>query len=170
MKNNPLDWNGDHIHTNFKEMYQNLRNAGYYIEVLGSPFTCFDASQYGTLLIVDPEEEFFPEEILKLKRDVDSGLSVIVFADWYNVTVMKKVKFYDENTRQWWMPDTGGSNVPALNDLLASWGVQLGDRVFEGHFKLNDHDMYYASGTSIKKFPDDGILLSASLLDQGAQV
>ena len=65
----------------------------------GSPLTCFDASQYGTLLIVDAEEEYFPEEVTKLKRDIDNGLSVVVFADWYNVTVMKKVKFYDENTR-----------------------------------------------------------------------
>lgn len=23
-----------------------LRNAGYFVEVLGAPFTCFDASQY----------------------------------------------------------------------------------------------------------------------------
>lgn len=53
----------------------------------------------GTLLIVDPEEEYFPEEITKLRRDVDNGLSVIIFADWYNTTVMKKVKFFDENTR-----------------------------------------------------------------------
>jgi len=52
-----------------------------------------------TLLLVDPEEEYFPEEITKLKRDVDNGLSLIVFADWYNVSVMEKVKFYDENTR-----------------------------------------------------------------------
>lgn len=119
---------------------------------------------------MDPEEEYFPEEIFKLKRDVDAGLSVIIFADWYNVTVMKKVKFYDENTRQWWMPDTGGANVPALNDLLASWNIQLGDRVFEGRFKLNDHEMYYASGTSIKIFPKDGIVISQSLTDQGVQV
>ena len=39
-----------------------------------------------------PEEEYFPEEIAKLKRDVDAGLSVVIFADWYNVSVMKKVK------------------------------------------------------------------------------
>ncbi len=91
MKNDPLDWNADHIHTNFKDMYTHLRSAGFFVEVLGTPFTCFDASQYGTLLIVDAEEEFFPEEIAKLKRDVDAGLSVVVFADWYNVTVMKKV-------------------------------------------------------------------------------
>lgn len=35
IKNDPLDWNADHIHTNFKDMYQNLRNSGYYVEVLG---------------------------------------------------------------------------------------------------------------------------------------
>jgi len=53
----------------------------------------------GTLLLVDPEEEYFPEEIMKLKRDIDNGLSLIIFADWYNVSVMEKVKFFDENTR-----------------------------------------------------------------------
>ena len=72
--------------------------SGYYVEVLGSPYTCFDASQYGTLMIVDAEEEYFPEEIAKLKRDVDAGLSVVVFGEWYNTSVMKKVKFYGENT------------------------------------------------------------------------
>ena len=41
--------------------YDVLLNLGYFIEVLGSPFSCFDASLYGTLLIVDPEEEYFNE-------------------------------------------------------------------------------------------------------------
>jgi hypothetical protein len=41
-----------------------------------------------------PQEEYFPEEIAKLKRDVDAGLSVVVFGEWYNTSVMKKVKFY----------------------------------------------------------------------------
>lgn len=39
--------NGDHIHTNFRDMYQHLRSMGYFVEVLGAPLTCFDASQYG---------------------------------------------------------------------------------------------------------------------------
>lgn len=39
--------NGDHIHTNFRDMYQHLRSNGYFVEVLGAPLTCFDASQYG---------------------------------------------------------------------------------------------------------------------------
>lgn len=56
----------------------------------------------GTLLIIDPEEEFFGEEISKLHNDiVNQSLSLIVFADWYNVSVMKRVQFFDENTRQW---------------------------------------------------------------------
>ncbi|XP_032675989.1 membrane-bound transcription factor site-1 protease [Odontomachus brunneus] len=172
VKNDPLDWNGDHIHTNFKDMYQHLRNAGYYFEVLGHPFTCFNARNYGTLLIVDTEEEFFPAEVAKLKRDVeDDGLSVIVFADWYNVTVMRKVKFYDENTRQWWIPDTGGANIPAINDLLyPNWGVAFGDEVRNGHFTLGQHaPVTFASGTTLARFPKDGVILYAELQDQGRE-
>ncbi|XP_066582783.1 membrane-bound transcription factor site-1 protease isoform X2 [Prorops nasuta] len=172
-KNDPLDWNGDHIHTNFKTMYQHLRNAGYYLEVLGTPFTCFDANNYGTLLVVDPEEEFFPEEISKLKKDVEEeGLSVIVFADWYNVTVMRKVKFYDENTRQWWIPDTGGANVPALNDLLYSnWGIAFSDVVGDGQFVLGQHPpVIFSSGTTIARFPESGVLIHAALRNQGQEL
>ena len=58
----------------------------------------------------------------------------------YNTTVMKKVKFYDENTRLWWVPDTGGANIPALNDLLAGWGIALGDTVVEGEISLGSHE------------------------------
>jgi len=170
MKSDPLDWNGDHVHTNFKDMYSHLRSRGFYVEVLGFPYTCMQASKYGALLLVDPEEEFFPEEVAKLKEDVDNGLNVVVFADWYNVSVMRKVKFYDENTRQWWMPDTGGANIPALNDLLAPWSISLGDRVWEGDFALGEHSMHFASGTSIVKFPRSGNLVSRNLRDQGADV
>lgn len=67
----------------------------------GSPLTCIDTSLYGALLLVDPEDEYFPEEMAALKKAVDSGLSLIVFADWYNASLLRHVKFYDENTRQW---------------------------------------------------------------------
>lgn len=79
MKNDPLDWNADHIHTNFRDMYGSLRSAGYFVEVLGSPLTCVDASQYGALLMVDSEDEFFPEEVDKLKLDIEErGLSLVI--------------------------------------------------------------------------------------------
>lgn len=70
----------------------------------------------GTLLIVDPEDEFHEYEIQKISDDVFTrGLSLIVFADWYNTSVIKAAKFYEENTRKWWTPLTGGANIPALN-------------------------------------------------------
>lgn len=60
--------------------------------MLGEPYTCFNASNYGALLVIDPEEEFFPEEIKKIENDITTyNLSVIIFADWYNVSVMKEV-------------------------------------------------------------------------------
>ena len=58
-------------------------------------------------MIVDPEEEYFDEEIIKLQNDVKNGLNLAVFGDWFNTDVMDKVRFFDENTRQWWVPDTG---------------------------------------------------------------
>uniref|UniRef100_A0A0X3PPT7 Uncharacterized protein n=1 Tax=Schistocephalus solidus TaxID=70667 RepID=A0A0X3PPT7_SCHSO len=123
----PLDWLGDHIHTNFRDLYNHLRSAGFFLEVLQQPFTCFDASNYGTLMIVDPEEEFFPAEITKLRRAVlQHGLSILVFAGWYNTTVQELLRFYDSHTRRLWSPPTGGTNVPALNDLLAPLGIQFG--------------------------------------------
>jgi membrane-bound transcription factor site-1 protease len=171
MKNDPLDWNGDHIHTNFKDMYSYLRSKGFYVEVLGAPLTCFDATQYGVLMIVDSEEEFFPEEIDKLKRDVsEKALSVVVFGDWYNTDVMTKIKFFDENTRQWWMPSTGGANIPALNDVLRSWGIAFSDEVLDGEFALGDHTVSYSSGVGILSFPTSGYLYTATLQDQASDV
>lgn len=137
------------------------------------PYTCFNASNYGTLLIVDPEEEFFDEEIYKLQKDVfEHGLGVIIFGDWYNSSVMSKMKFYDENTREWWIPDTGGSNIPALNDMLQAFGISLTDNVVEGYFRLGEHNMYYASGSTLGEFPQhrDNIIISAKLNDQAAEV
>ncbi|XP_072931051.1 membrane-bound transcription factor site-1 protease [Epargyreus clarus] len=169
-KHDPLDWHADHVHTNFRDMYRRLREHGFYLEVMGTPLTCINTSLYGALLLVDPEDEYFPEEMATLKKAIDGGMSLIVFAEWYNATLLRHVKFYDENTRQWWIPETGGSNVPALNDLLGMYQVALGDRVFEGSFKLGGHQMYYASGTHIHSFPEHGVLVTAKLSDQGEQI
>lgn len=89
---------------------------------------------------MDSEEEYFAEEITKLREDVEEkGLSVIVVGDWFNVPVMRKIKFYDENTRQWWMPDTGGVNVPAINGLLSHWNMAFSDQVYEGEFTVGEN-------------------------------
>ncbi|KAL2553727.1 Subtilisin-like protease SBT6.1 [Forsythia ovata] len=166
VRNDILDWHGDHLHTNFHIMFNMLRDAGYYVETLGSPFTCFDAQQYGTLLLVDLEDEYFDEEIKKLRDDViNTGLGLAVFADWYNLDSMVKMKFFDDNTRSWWTPVTGGANVPALNDLLAPFGIAFGDKILNGDFVMNAEQSRYASGTDIVKFPGGGYLHSFPFMD-----
>lgn len=161
-----LDWHGDHLHTNFHIMFNMLRDAGYYIETLGSPFTCFDAHQYGTLMLVDLEDEYFEEEIEKLSYDVlNTGLGLAVFSEWYNVETMVKMRFFDDNTRSWWTPVTGGANIPALNDLLAPFGIAFGDKILNGDFSLNGEQSRYASGTDIVRFPGGGNVHSFPFLD-----
>jgi len=141
------------------------------VEVLGVPYTCFNASNYGTLLMVDLEEEYFPEEIHKLRQDVEEkGLSIDLFADWYNVDMMRKIKFFDENSKQWWTPATGGANVPALNDLFAGWRIQFGDRIFDGEITLGENQATFASGMGLATFPRGGLLVGASLADQTEEI
>lgn len=36
-------------------------DEGYFLEVLASPLTCFNASNYGAVMIVDSEDEFYKE-------------------------------------------------------------------------------------------------------------
>ena len=77
--------------TNYVQMHQRLSEfGGYHIEILTDPFTCFDALNYGAILIVDPEDWFSTQEIIKLRNDVENkGLSLIVLADWYNEQIMQ---------------------------------------------------------------------------------
>lgn len=159
VRNDILDWHGDHLHTNYHIMFNMLRDAEYYVETLGSPLTCFDADQYGTLLMVDLEDEYFLEEIEKLRDDVvNRGLGLAVFADWYNVDSMVKMRFFDDNTRSWWTPVTGGANIPAMNELLAPFGIAFGDKILNGDFSIDGEQSHYASGTDIVKFPGGGYL------------
>ena len=98
--------------------------------------------------------KWFQLQVTKLKRDVEeNGLSVIVFADWYNVAVMREIKFYDQNTHRWWIPETGGANIPAINDLLyPNWGVAFSDEVRNGQFTLGQHaPVIFASGTTLTR-------------------
>jgi membrane-bound transcription factor site-1 protease len=157
----PFDWNADHIHTNFLPLFRALRKQGYFVEVLGEPWTCFDARNYAALLVVDPEEELWEEEQRKLEIDMRTlGLSLLVLADWYNVDVMKKLRFQDQNTQQQWTPVTGGAHLPALNEFLEVFGVAFSTRVVRGLVTINGRTFDYASGATIGAFPKDAHLLS----------
>ncbi|VDN59243.1 unnamed protein product [Dracunculus medinensis] len=170
-RSNPLDWTADHPHTNFKALYQQLRSSGYYLEVLGEPLTCIDLHQYSVYVVVDPEDEFFPLEREKLYEAIeDFGLNIVIFADWFNASVAEKLGFTDENTKQWMRPETGGSNLPGLNDFLQRWNFTLGSFIWEGTISFGRRHINYASGTSIIHAPRNSLLLFANLTDLGAEI
>ena len=60
--------------------------------------------------------------------------------------------------------------MPALNDLLSSWGIAFSSEVLEGETTVSDHKIHYASGTAIAQFPLDGSLLARDLNDQGTYI
>ena len=168
MKQDVLDWHGDHPHTNFHQWYDDLTRAGYFVEVLGSPFTCFDAKNYGALLLIDLEEEYASDEIAKLTRDVrEEGLGLVVFADWYDLTTMESLKFFDDNTHYEWHAATGGANVPALNDLLKDFGIQFGGEVTEDSIVFDDDQVIVSSGTHITRAPAGAYLHSERMTQRG---
>lgn len=159
-----LDWHGDHPHTNYHDMYDFLRKKGYFLEILGSPLTCFNASQYGVLMIVDSEEEFYPEEIDKIEVDVrEKGLGLVVFADWYTIDNVERMRFYDDNTRSWWDAATGGANIPALNDLLAPFGAAFLGGAHNAEVNIPGVPAFKMfSGSSIGIFPRGSYMYNAT--------
>lgn len=85
----PYEWHGDHPFINFFHLFKVIQKQGYYLEILRGSFECFDASKYGILLLVDPEDKYSEQEISKLEHDIVlKGLSVILFAEWYDPALM----------------------------------------------------------------------------------
>lgn len=161
-----LDWLGDHPHTNFHMLFRHLLKAGFYIDIANDSFACLSvdfASQYGAILLLDSEDYFSESERAMMEILVkEQGVSLIVAAEWYNVDIMRDVRFEDDNTRSWWSPVMAGGNVPALNMLLSPFGVGLGDAVLSGEVRASPAVFRFESGVPIVKFPRGGELLYTS--------
>ena len=53
---------------------------------------------YAAIMIIDPEQQFHLQEILKLRTDIEEfGLSIILVADWYNSQFKE---YYNSRTQQ----------------------------------------------------------------------
>lgn len=157
-----LDWIGDHPFNNYAQLYNRILAAGMYLEILHGDWTCFDASGYGTLLLVDSEEEIADAEIVKLQADVAQGLSVTVLAEWYDVALMDTMSYTDDNTRLRFQAATGGANVPQLNKLLGKWGIELAAVSVSGNFG----SARLSSATVIRRFPERGRLAYAGMSNE----
>lgn len=138
-----FDKRGDHPFTNYRAAYTTLLQQGYTVDILRSPWLCFDASEYGVLLVADPEELLHEQEVIKLVQDVrERGLSLLLVADWFDEKLLSQAEFFDGNTHSTWSPITGGSNVPEINKLLAHFDMALGYQAFEGSFTCGTHKVW----------------------------
>lgn len=163
----PYEWYGDHPYTNFFSLMTFIRSQGYFLEILRGTFNCFDANNYAAILIVDPEEIFGLNEIEKIENDViKNGLSLIIFADWFDLSIIEKNIYFNPSKSENVKPIVGGSNIPSLNDLLKPFDIALGRSVFSGDLQLLNKTISYFSGSYIIKFPANGYLFTFDLFNE----
>ena len=153
---NSFDWLGDHPYTNQRKFYNWLLDQGFYVEILRGPWTCFNASQYVALVVVDPEEVFHEQEVAKLEADIRGGLSLLLVADWWDELQLLAEEYEDENTRSLWHAVTGGANVPGINGLLSRFGASFGEQAFEGKVKVDGRELRFNSGNTVARWPRGG--------------
>ena len=94
-----MDAHGDHPHTNLRELCRELRAGGFHIETLADEWTSFDATQYGALLLIDPEEGLPPlRGAQAARRRAHEGLGLVAAADWFHPKLMAELYYRDEHT------------------------------------------------------------------------
>ena len=71
----------------------------------------------------------------------DCHLVLAFILSRYHAESLAQMRFFDDNTRSWWTPITGGGNVPALNDLLKPHGVALGDAILTGVLDMGKYSV-----------------------------
>ncbi|OWZ09222.1 Membrane-bound transcription factor site-1 protease, partial [Phytophthora megakarya] len=170
-----MDVAGDHPHTNFHQLWNFLTNEGFFVEIMPFEYSCLDLGKYGVVMIVDPEEEFFRDEIVALQAAVKySNVSLIVFADWHDNQMLDSLEIFDTSTLSKWHAITGGANVPAINELLRDFHISFGDGVVHSSSVSlmnsgNDSSFPYWSGSYLTNFPVGGYLGYIDAVDQSAK-
>ncbi|KAG7391689.1 Membrane-bound transcription factor site-1 protease [Phytophthora pseudosyringae] len=170
-----MDVAGDHPHTNYHQMWNFLTSEGFFVEILPFEYSCLDLGKYGVVMVVDPEEEFFRDEVVALQAAIKySNVSLIVFADWYDNRMLDSLELFDTSTLSKWRAITGGSNIPAINELLNDFHIAFGDGVvYSSSISLmdsgNDSSFPYWSGSYLTNFPVGGYLGYIDAVDQSAR-
>ncbi|TMW65827.1 hypothetical protein Poli38472_003592 [Pythium oligandrum] len=169
-----LDSAGDHPHTNFHQLWNYLTTSlGYYVDVMPFEYSCLELDRYGVVLMVDPEEEFFRDEIVALQAAVKySNVSLLVFADWYDNRVLDTMQVFDTSTLSYWRPVTGGSNLPALNQLLRGFNIEFAYDIRSNAsvslLSPASTSFPFASGSYLTKFPVGGYLGYIDAIDESS--
>ncbi|CAI5724931.1 unnamed protein product [Peronospora farinosa] len=151
----------------------NLENQRDLMDVSGDhPHTNFHQMESGVMLVVDPEEDFCRDESVALQAAVKFlNVSLIVFADWYDNRLLDSLELFDMTTLSKWHAITGGTNIPAIHELLQNFPIAFeAGVVYSSSLSLlnsgNDSSFPYWSGSYLTNFPVGGYLGYIEAIDQ----
>jgi len=162
----PYEWKGDHLFTNYLQLYKFLRSQEYHIEILNEPITCFDSRNYAAFILADPEKALSKNEVIKLRKDIEiRGLSLIVIAEWSDEAMIEKHTFKSEFTKKEWKPVIGGSDLRSINTLLKPYGIMFKESSYSGTIAVGEEKYKIESGAVIQKFPNKGYLFAGKLVE-----
>ncbi|KDO19379.1 hypothetical protein SPRG_15469 [Saprolegnia parasitica CBS 223.65] len=151
----PFDNHGDHVHTNFADLWLSLIDAGYAVDIATVDYTCLSLASYGAILVVDPEEPWFEAERDSLRASLEhANTSLFLVGGWYNEAAIAALELWDANTLSYWRPVVGGANIPAINALLAPFGIAFGTSIWSSLPRTDGVGV--VSSASLVRFPVDG--------------
>ena len=83
---------------------------------------------------------------------------------------MAALYYKDEHTGKEHYCGSGGSNVPALNRLLAPFGFGLRSRVYAGRYSIHGRQVEHAAGSAIAKAPAGSLVYEVPLYEISAEI
>lgn len=167
----PYEWKGDHVFTNYMQLYKYLVAQGYFVEVLNESIICFDSQYYGTYILADPEKALTKQEVTKLQKDIEQrGLSIILLAEWSEASLISKHTFASEFYKKTWNPLIGGCNLRSVNTLLHPYGISFKESSVSGSVIVGEEKFRIESGAIIDRFPNNGYLFSGKLTEDSKTI
>lgn len=128
-------------------------------------------NNYGTFILADLEKGLSRNEVIKLRKDVETrGLSLVVIAEWSDEAMIQKHTFTSDFTKKTWKPLVGGSNLGSINTLLRPYGIMFKESSYSGAIVVGEEKFKIESGAILQKFPNKGFLFSGKLIDDQVAV
>jgi hypothetical protein len=152
------DHKGDHLYTNLVPTFKHLVGKGFYVEINEDPLDCVDFSNYGHLMIVDPERQFSENEVQYIQKLIFfKDINLLLFFEWFDIKIFKQM-----SSNRKIIPN----NVYSLNKILSLFGIRLGYRSLTGKLTAFNSTLAYLSGNCIDEFPANNYLIFGDLKDE----
>ncbi len=150
-----MEWSYDHPFANNWNLFRYLKHEGFYVDIWNQPLSCAELSNYGLLLILDPEDDFSTaEQSLIQQHMLTHKITTWIFADWFNSDRVRNRQPLLRDSAAIAKFTAGGANLPTLNQMLQPFGVHFSQQIVRGRpgYPYNAVEINY--GSTIVQLPD----------------